>query len=117
MASVLELVRSKGGVSFDFQPIFRIAGEKRDLFGVECLARGPSGSRLESPDALFAAARGAEEQRELQHFLVIEALRLAKELPALPNVCLNVSAALFEKGRVAVREIESLAYENDVSPA
>src|SRR5438046_10563965 len=102
MATVLDLVRSKGGVSFDFQPIFRVIGEKRELFGVECLARGPSGSRLESPAALFAAARGEEEQKELQHFLVIEALRLVKELPALPNVCLNASATLFEGGEPAV---------------
>jgi EAL domain-containing protein (putative c-di-GMP-specific phosphodiesterase class I) len=46
-----------------FQPIVDL--ETGVLFGFEALARGPAGSNLEHPDALFAAARGQNRLAEL----------------------------------------------------
>ena len=54
-----DLARIAGGAGLEahFQPIARL--RERDFFGYEGLIRGPAGSALRSPTALFAAAREA----------------------------------------------------------
>jgi len=75
-----------------FQPI--VATSRGEIIGYEGLIRGPAGSRLESPMALFSAARTVGLQSELEQ----ECVRLlwrrfaAQRLPG--KLFLNVSAVL-----------------------
>jgi EAL domain-containing protein (putative c-di-GMP-specific phosphodiesterase class I) len=51
----LEQVLSRGGITCVYQPVVNL--ETGETVAYEALARGPSGSGLEAPAALFAAAR------------------------------------------------------------
>jgi EAL domain-containing protein (putative c-di-GMP-specific phosphodiesterase class I) len=74
-AGVSKLVRGRALHSV-YQPIVDL--HTRDIVGYEALIRGPAGSELESPDALFAAARAqacvAELDRECRALAVDGAL-------------------------------------------
>ena len=61
-SSVRALIES-GGLRSVYQPIVRLDGE--EVVAVEALARGPVGTALESPVALFAAAAAAGLEAEL----------------------------------------------------
>ena len=54
-----------GAVRSVYQPIVDLATGEH--VAVEALARGPAGSALERPDALFARARAAGRLAELDH--------------------------------------------------
>lgn len=56
-------VLAMGGLRTVFQPIVELAGSR--VIGYEALTRGPSGSRLARPDALFAEARRLDLVGEL----------------------------------------------------
>jgi len=62
-AVMLDDVLSDGLIRSVFQPIVDM--ETHALFGFEALSRGPAGSALETPEALFAAARAAGRLAEL----------------------------------------------------
>ena len=59
-----------------FQPIVDLAGEQVVAF--EALARGPQGTALQSPDALFAAAERAQLTRELDELCMRTAFAAAE---------------------------------------
>jgi len=65
-------------LSSHLQPIVEIASG--EIIGYEALARGPKGSRLESPLALFEAACRLGRVAELDRRCVAEALRTARRL-------------------------------------
>jgi EAL domain-containing protein (putative c-di-GMP-specific phosphodiesterase class I) len=62
-ASLDDILRDKQ-LQAVFQPI--VATASLDIVGYEGLIRGPAGSALEAPTALFDAARGAGRQFELE---------------------------------------------------
>ncbi len=59
----LDFLLRHDGIRALYQPIVDIAS--RDVVAYEALARGPAGSALEMPDALFAAAGRAGRTHEL----------------------------------------------------
>ncbi len=62
-ANALDEILRDGLIRSVFQPIVDL--ETRALFGFEALARGPEGSALEGPDAMFATARAEGRLSEL----------------------------------------------------
>lgn len=76
-----------------YQPIVDLVSRK--IVGVEALARGPAGSALEFPDALFDAARAAGRLGELDQLCCARGLELARdggpEVP--PLVFINAEPA------------------------
>ena len=62
-------------VEMVFQPIVDL--RSRRVVGYEALARGPAGSSLESPAALFSAARAEGHDYELDLTCRVSALREA----------------------------------------
>ena len=49
--------RSPGGITSVYQPIYLVSDGAPDLYGFECLSRGPQGTNFESPDVLFDYVR------------------------------------------------------------
>jgi EAL domain-containing protein (putative c-di-GMP-specific phosphodiesterase class I) len=68
-------VLAHNAVEIGFQPVVDLVSQQP--VGFEALARGPAGTELEAPDALFDAARDAGRLDELDWLCQREALRAA----------------------------------------
>ena len=71
-----------------YEPIVEV--ESRTVFGYEALARGPEGSRLHSPAALFGAAEAQGLVFELDCVCRESGLRGAVDFPAGTKLFLNI---------------------------
>ena len=67
-----------------FQPLVHLAS--REVVGFEALARGPHGSRLEGPGALFAEADRVGRRNELDWVCRAEACRIALSAGLPPSI-------------------------------
>tara|TARA_Y100001956_G_scaffold32219_1_gene31615 strand:+ start:4607 stop:6394 length:1788 start_codon:yes stop_codon:yes gene_type:complete len=72
-----------------FQPICDVA--RQTILGFEALSRGPKGSELESPNALFAAAQRFNKLSELELLCREKAIERFAELNLSGKLFLNVS--------------------------
>jgi EAL domain-containing protein (putative c-di-GMP-specific phosphodiesterase class I) len=107
----LETVLEGRAITVVFQPILALA--RGGVVGHEALVRGPTGTRLESPAALFAAARAAGEYERLAILCIQETLRAFSANGSRGLLFLNMSPLLvqrpgFDPGR-ARRFLEDLA--------
>ncbi|MBL0140799.1 MAG: EAL domain-containing protein [Betaproteobacteria bacterium] len=91
LAGVLEA----RAVSVVFQPILALADG--GIIGHEALVRGPAGSWLESPTALFAAAREAGRYEELAIICIQETLRAFSANGSRGLLFLNMSPRLVQR--------------------
>jgi EAL domain-containing protein (putative c-di-GMP-specific phosphodiesterase class I) len=89
----LDRVLSEQAIFPLFQPIVDL--RDRSIVAVEALARGPAGSTLEFPDALFAAANAQDRLTELDQLCCQRALTIARdtETPVPPLVFVNAEPA------------------------
>ena len=88
-APELDRILAAGAVRTVYQPIVEL--ERRRVVAYEALSRGPEGSTLERPDALFAAARGAGRLAELDWACRLAALRGALDGGLRPPLRLFVN--------------------------
>jgi diguanylate cyclase (GGDEF)-like protein len=88
MVSDLDALLAQGTLQALFQPI--IDGVLRRPIGYEALARGPVGSALHMPDALFAAALTTGRSLELEQACITAALRDFAALQIEGRLFLNV---------------------------
>jgi EAL domain-containing protein (putative c-di-GMP-specific phosphodiesterase class I) len=86
LAALLET----GGARAAYQPVVRLPG--RRVVGFEALARGPEGSALELPRAMFGAAAEEDLVGELDWACRIAAMRGALEAGLPPEMALLVNA-------------------------
>ncbi|MGC1460338.1 MAG: bifunctional diguanylate cyclase/phosphodiesterase [Steroidobacteraceae bacterium] len=86
--SDLDALLAQGTLQALFQPI--IDGMLRRPIGYEALARGPAGSALHLPDALFAAAHGANRCLDLERACVTAALNGFANLQIDGRLFINV---------------------------
>ncbi len=73
----LERILETDAITTVFQPIVEMASA--EIVGYEALARGPAGSPLERPDALFAAAAAAGRIADLDWLCRVTAVRTAMQ--------------------------------------
>jgi EAL domain-containing protein (putative c-di-GMP-specific phosphodiesterase class I)/GGDEF domain-containing protein len=88
MASDLETLLAQGTLQVLFQPI--VDGVLRRPIGYEALARGPVGSALHLPDALFAAAHRTNRCMDLERACITAALRDFAALQIEGRLFINV---------------------------
>jgi EAL domain-containing protein (putative c-di-GMP-specific phosphodiesterase class I)/DICT domain-containing protein len=88
IADVIE----RGLVSVAFQPIVELAGG--DVVAHEALARGPSGTALEAPTALFAAAGAARLTDALDELCMRTAFRAARHA-GIRTLFVNAEPSVF----------------------
>jgi EAL domain-containing protein (putative c-di-GMP-specific phosphodiesterase class I)/GGDEF domain-containing protein len=100
----------RGGL---LQPVFQpiVDFRARSLFGYEALIRGPSGSRLHRPDALFAAARTAGLGLDLEHACREAALRAFARMQLPGRLFLNASPGALLDARMMNGDLRTLLGE------
>jgi EAL domain-containing protein (putative c-di-GMP-specific phosphodiesterase class I) len=73
--SLLRLATVPGPLATVFQPIVDVDSDGPRLFAIECLTRGPRGSRLEGAVPLFEYVRRKGLENEMDHACITTALR------------------------------------------
>lgn len=95
---LLDRLLTQGAVRTVFQPLVSLDGGA--VLGYEALSRGPAGTVLETPDALFAAARRSGRLRDLDAACRTAALRAATEGEATRPV-----PAVHQRGTGSARRV------------
>lgn len=83
---LVDVLRS-GSIRTMFQPIVDLASQK--VVAVEALSRGPVGTALEQPDALFAAAAASGRTLQLDQLCIKRAMRAARSVNKDLGVFIN----------------------------
>jgi EAL domain-containing protein (putative c-di-GMP-specific phosphodiesterase class I) len=96
-AALIPRVLAERAVFPRYQPIVDLA--TRTLVGVEALARGPGGSPIEFPDALFAAATRAGLMPLLDQLCAARAMEIARDArdTVPPLVFINAEPAALDR--------------------
>ncbi len=91
--TLLDAILEPGRLSVVFQPIFEVGAESPELFGLECLIRGPRGTNAERPAVLFEYVRRKRAEAVTDRACVASALKEARGLPGVSRLSLNVHAS------------------------
>jgi len=91
--SALNRILQPGGITPVYQPVVRVGNGSVQMYGLECLSRGPKGSNFESADVLFEYVRLKREESVVDRACISEALRGARLLPSDLRLGVNVHAS------------------------
>jgi EAL domain-containing protein (putative c-di-GMP-specific phosphodiesterase class I) len=105
----VDRIVAEGLVTAHFQPIVHL--DTREVVAFEALARGPIGTVLEKPEALFAAAASAGLTWELDTIARVAAFRAALDARMHPSTSLFVNADPASVGRPVPGELVSTLAE------
>lgn len=111
-----ELERILAGrlVTTVFQPI--VALRQCKIIGYEALSRGPAGSRLANPEALFQAARENDRLWDLELLCRRRALERATLLGLTGNLFLNVDPQVVNDRKFRIGITAELLARSSISP-
>lgn len=98
-----------GGLTPVYQPVFRTGGEAVNLFGLECLSRGPKGTNFESAAVLFEYVRRKREESLVDRACIAAALRGASSLPSTLRLSFNVHASTLGRDHGFVEFLQTTA--------
>jgi len=87
-AALLDRILLEESVTTVFEPIVRLAS--RETIGFEALTRGPAGTGLETPAALFGCAEQSDREYELDSLCRRRALANARGIAAEQLLFLNI---------------------------
>ena len=107
--SALNRILQPGGITPVYQPVFRAAGETIQMFGLECLSRGPGGTNFESADVLFEYVRRKREESLVDRACIAAALRGASALPSSLRLFFNVHASTLGRDHGFIQFVETTA--------
>jgi len=93
----LQTVLRNKDIAAVFQPIVSLVDG--EIFGYEALSRGAQGTKLERPDALFAAAEKYDKVWELEFLCRSKAFEQAHSLPADKMLFINVDPKIINDAR------------------
>ncbi|HZZ94384.1 MAG TPA: phosphodiesterase [Usitatibacter sp.] len=111
----LARIASGAGLEAHFQPIARM--RERDIFGYEGLIRGPAGTALRSPAALFQAARAAGLGSALELAAARQVVQAFGELRLPGRLALNFSAPNVEHLMRRFERALDFLLHSDVAPS
>ncbi|WP_119153420.1 phosphodiesterase [Caldimonas tepidiphila] len=116
-ASDISTLISRRALKPCFQPLVELATGK--IHAHEALIRGPAGSALERPDALFAAAREAGLETELEFACLHAAIREWARLRHPGKIFINLSARALVQGFFSdsCRTWLSVLHRLDIAPS
>ncbi len=111
---LLERILQPGALPVVFQPIFEVRQEALRLHSLEALSRGPSGTQLESADALFGFIRSQGAEIRADQVITANVLNEARLFPGTPTISINVHASTLAKDKDFPRYLGDRAQENGV---
>ncbi|MGC9163835.1 MAG: bifunctional diguanylate cyclase/phosphodiesterase [Thiomonas sp.] len=113
--AIVERILRERALRVEFQPIIDL--RRRQVHAFEALIRGPRGSALERPDALFDAARQAGLLSELDKLCLHTSLQTFAQarLPGLLFV--NVTQTLFDRGCFSRGETLDMLHKLGIEPS
>ena len=113
-AQLREVIRTRN-LACAFQPIFGF--REGEIIGHEGLVRGPAGTRLETPQELFAAAQEAGLALELNTLCAETMLRTFAVAAPAGSLFLNISPQLILQRGLEQRRVERFMSELGVEPS
>ena len=113
--TALNRILQPGGITPVYQPVYRANGDVPQLFGFECLSRGPAGTNLESANVLFEYVRLKREESLVDRACIAVALRGAASLPTGMRLGLNVHASTLGRDHGFIPFLESTAAATGVA--
>lgn len=103
-----------GQITTLFQPMFDLADN--GIYAYEALSRGPEGSPLHRPDALFAAARQCGRLGTLERLCQACAIRRFEDLQLPGRLTINIDPLALIDGGHAERHLSQLLAETGLAP-
>lgn len=91
--SALDRLLAPGGITPVYQPIYTVGDGEPQLYGYECLTRGPKGTNFESPGVLFDYVRLKRQEIIVDRACIATALRNLPHLGDDVQVSINVHAS------------------------
>ena len=114
-AILLDRILLRGELRMELQPVFDLRGHS--IHAYEALARGPQGSPLERPDALFRTARENGRLYELDARCVRTALETFARLKLPGQLFLNVTQTLLDSGWLGSEAMLDLLHKLGLPPS
>jgi EAL domain-containing protein (putative c-di-GMP-specific phosphodiesterase class I) len=115
--SALDRLLAPGGITPVYQPIYLVGDGAPELYGFECLSRGPRGTNFESPDVLFDYVRLKRQEIVIDRACIAAALR---NLPHLDNgvqISINVHASTLGRDPSFTEFLANTCRDTRVAPA
>jgi EAL domain-containing protein (putative c-di-GMP-specific phosphodiesterase class I) len=91
--SALDRLLAPGGITPVYQPIYLVSEHEPELYGFECLSRGPTGTNFESPGVLFDYVRLKRQEIVVDRACIATALRNLPHIEEGVQVSINVHAS------------------------
>jgi len=91
--SALDRLLAPGGITPVYQPIYIVSDAAPELYGFECLSRGPQGTNFESPGVLFDYVRLKRQEIVVDRACIAAALRNLPHLGDGVRISINVHAS------------------------
>jgi diguanylate cyclase (GGDEF)-like protein len=110
----LEKILNTGDISTVFQPIVNLTNGT--VLGYEALSRGPHGSPLQFPDALFAAASECNRTWDLESLCRTKAIERAAHMDKNKYLFLNVDPHIFKDENFKKGFTKEFLSKHDISP-
>jgi len=107
--SLLDQILEPEALSLLVQPIVQITPTGRELYGVECLTRGPKATLFERPDVLFDYVRRKKAEVAVDWRVIELVLRESGRLPQFVRVSINVHASTLGRDPDFVRNLRQRA--------
>lgn len=114
---LLDRILQPGGVSVLFQPIVDAGTDNWTIHSVECLARGPKATNIESAPLLFEYARRKQAEHQIDRACIAQALRYARALPSGMRFSVNVHASTLGRERDFAIYLQELAFQYNLDLA
>jgi len=113
---LLEQLSAPGAISVVFQPILQVVNAGLAVHGVECLTRGPRGTKLEAASTLFDSVRQAGLEAEVDRLCTRAVLSEARGLPVWLPLALNVHASTLGRDAGFAEALLESAHASGIAP-
>jgi len=115
--SALDRLLAPGGITSMYQPIYLVSDGAPELYGFECLSRGPRGTNFESPDVLFDYVRLKRQEIVIDRACIAAALRNLPHLDDGVQISINVHASTLGRDPSFTEFLANTCRDTRVAPS
>lgn len=115
--SALDMLLAPGGITPVYQPIYSVGDGPPELYGFECLSRGPKGTNFELPDVLFDYVRLKRQEIVVDRACIAAALRGLPNLSGDVRISINVHASTLGRDPSFTEFLATTCRDTRVAPS